>query len=147
MPVLNVTPEEFSEIVLIYLLDKINNDDSVYSKEHEFEEVIKKLKFIKPKLVNFYLQSPMKTKIGYKYIRDVFLKESLNKTSILRIYNDTLDENESFEEKKSLNENDIKSIVKSTIKKAREIKSKYNKTITEDILDKIIEKIMEKRNL
>jgi len=147
---INVSPEEFAGIVMIYLLDKINNLEEIKPYSEEFEKIWDKLSILKPLLVNYYLNCDINNRIFYKRIRDAFQKEDFSKDYVVNIINKNVSEeykDDDIEEKEIINENELeffktKEVVKKVvnlINKRRFYKGTY---LSEKELNKIIEKVL-----
>lgn len=81
---LNLTPQEFADFVMIFLMDKIVNKNEVVTGNPRFENFIEKAgSVIKPTLVKQYLDMDSITRVNYKRIKDVL--EGANKTHRIRI--------------------------------------------------------------
>lgn len=145
---INVTPEEFTSIIFLYLLDKINRPEEVGPHGESFDEIFEKLNQLKSHLARFFLSTDINNRIYYKRIRDVFVKEEFNTDYVIRIVENDL--NESINEETQDQENSandfyrIKDIVKKTISSMNKRKFYKGSYISEAEMDKIIEKIIER---
>ena len=73
MAVLNLTPEEFGDIALLFLADKAVNPEKVISGDNKFNDFMKKEGHIfKGKLLKYYLEAPPERRREYKFIKKVF---------------------------------------------------------------------------
>lgn len=70
---LNLTPDEFANIVTIFLYDKVLHPDKIATKNEEFNEFIDKIgSVIRPLLTKNYVNLPSDQRYNYKRIKDVF---------------------------------------------------------------------------
>ena len=83
----NVHPNDFADLVLIFLFDKMVNRDSVLPKNERFNELMNKLssKGVKAELLPYYMDSPVNLRTKYKMLKDTFIKpqSSTNTINIL----------------------------------------------------------------
>lgn len=146
---INITPEEFASIIMIYLLDRINNEEELIPDEEEFNKLMNNLERVKSYLVKFYLNSDVNNRIYYKRLRSVLEKEGLAETFTIKI-NKKSSTNESeninkIEKDTKINEVEVKSLVKDVIKKIRKRKFKKSTYMSEEELDNIIRKTINEK--
>lgn len=85
MATLNLTPEEFADIALMFLSDKAINPEKVATGNEHFNTFMSKnAPQIKNKLVKYYLDSNPQSRRWYKMIKRVFSGED-KKLQTLRI--------------------------------------------------------------
>ena len=74
MPKINVTPKEFADFSLIFLLNKILKPDEVVDGYEEFDEFGDTLtkKGMRSILLKYYLGLESNMRVKYKRIKDVF---------------------------------------------------------------------------
>lgn len=77
MPRLNVKTTEFADIVCCFLLDKMNNSDTVLplnAGNENFEDFIEVMKHkgLRSVLLTYYMHMDPQTRVRYRLIRDVF---------------------------------------------------------------------------
>jgi hypothetical protein len=74
MAIVNVTPGEFGDFVMVYLLDKVLHPDEVSKGNELFDDAIKELtaRGAKPTLTKYYLNVPSQMRFDYRRIKDVF---------------------------------------------------------------------------
>lgn len=146
---INITPEEFASIIMIYLLDRINNEEELIPDEEEFNKLMNNLERVKSYLVKFYLNSDVNNRIYYKRLRSVLEKDGLAETFTIKI-NKKSSTNESeninkIEKDTKINEVEVKSLVKDVIKKIRKRKFKKSTYMSEEELDNIIRKTINEK--
>ena len=71
MATLNLTPDEFFDIAVIYLFDQFMNPEQV-KNENAKEFITETRSFLKAKLIKYYLDSDTKNRFRYKRIKDSF---------------------------------------------------------------------------
>jgi len=71
---LNLTPNEFADLVASFLFDKMLKPDKVVPNNEMFNEFIDKMigKGAKSLLMSYYLNLPSEARLDYKRIKDVF---------------------------------------------------------------------------
>jgi hypothetical protein len=73
MATLNLTPEEFADIALLFLADKAINPDKVVTGNEKFNKFMEKnASQIKNKLLKYYLDADADRRKEYKFIKKVF---------------------------------------------------------------------------
>ncbi len=148
---INVTPEEFTSIMMIYFLDKLNNLEELRPHTEEFEKIWSKMDKLKAVLTQFYLNTDINNRIYYKRLRDVFEEKNFSQSYIINIVSGDLNENEILNEEKEtdvVNKEEIefykiKEIIKKVINlinKRRFYKGRY---LSDKEMDKIINKVLE----
>lgn len=147
---INISPEEFTSIIIIYLLDKINNADEIAPDTEEFDKLVKNLERSKSHLAKFYLNTDINNRIYYKRLRSVLEKEGIAETFTINIIkNEEINEseniNKSDDEDHNVDKNEIKSLVKDIIKKIRKRRFYKATYMSDEDLDKIIKKVMKER--
>lgn len=77
MATLNLSPEEFADIVVLFLADKAVNPEKVAIGNEQFNTFMKKNSgVIKSKLLQYYLDSDPSRRREYKWIKKVFTNEN-----------------------------------------------------------------------
>jgi len=140
-----VRPNEFFDIIMVFLYDMMDNIDYTVLDDPEILDMIEtfRLKGLKTNLMQYYLHLTAQQRIKYKLINDVFYSVLAN-NSIINI----LPYRESVKEDVSDDFYDIKDSIKKCISLMK--KQKYgnpNRVITDDVMDKIIEKVLKERKL
>jgi len=71
---LNLSPNEFADLVASFLFDKMLKPDKVVPNNEMFNEFIDKMigKGAKSLLMSYYLNLPSEARLDYKRIKDVF---------------------------------------------------------------------------
>ena len=74
MATINVTPKQFGDLTVSFLLDKILHPDEVATGNKEFDKFIESIKGkgAKSALTQHYVQMDSKSRLNYKRIKDVF---------------------------------------------------------------------------
>lgn len=140
-----VRPNEFFDVIMVFLYDMIDNIDYTVLDDPEILDMIEtfKLKGLKVNLMQYYLHLTAQQRMKYKFIKDIFYSVSAN-NSIINI----LPYRENIKEDVNDNFYDIKDSIKKCISLMK--KQKYgnpNRVITDDVMDKIIEKVLKEKEL
>lgn len=90
MPRLSTESTEFADFVCCFLLDKLNNMDSVVPENlgnSDFEDFCKilKNKGVRSILLQYYMQLPAQSRVRYRLLRDVFITDKPLKTADIHI--------------------------------------------------------------
>lgn len=86
MAVLNLTPEEFADIVLLFLADKAVNPEKVVTGNEPFNTFMRKnAQQIKGKLLKYYLDSDPQRRLEYKLIKKIFKEGAKGQMGRIRI--------------------------------------------------------------
>jgi len=128
--------EEFSDIIIKFLLDSLMNR-GIDIKNEEFQEILLKMEKcnIKPYMIHAYINMDSKTKQKYKIFKKVFEKNASGNSTV--VITPVKKEKEKIsKDKESL----IKTIVKKSLKLIKSHKNRYGQLISEETVDKIIEK-------
>jgi len=74
MATINLTPKQFGDLTVSFLLDKILHPDEVVSGDEEFDKFIDSIKSkgAKTALTQYYVQMDSQSRLNYKRIKDVF---------------------------------------------------------------------------
>jgi len=122
---LNLTPNEFADIVAVFLFDKFLYPDKVVPNNELFNELIDKLsgKGTKSLLMGYYLNMPTEMRLNYKRIKDV-LKGGGSSHEIRIVPEDKVDKKDK-KEKGGLIRKAVK-IVKKLLKKEEVSKEELN---------------------
>jgi len=153
---IDVTPEQFFTFVMMYLLDKINNNEYIRPLENEdVDELVDKLNIVRSHLTRYYLQTNTNERTNYRRMRRAF--ETFGYTRNYNIYiHDTLGENEK-NNKEILNENKekdidiskdfykLKDIVKDVVMELRNTKIRKSGYISQKEIDNLIEKTIKEK--
>lgn len=141
---INVTPEEFVSILMVYLLDKINNNEELYADNEDFNNLINNLKRVKSYLTKFYLNTDLDNRIYYKRLRPILEKESLTDSFTITIWKNNTNESENInkldEEENKISKSEVKKVTKDIIKRIRKRKFRKATYMPDEELDKIIAK-------
>jgi len=83
---INVTPEEFADVVCIFLLQKLLYPDEVVFGNPEFNKLMDTMnnKGMRSQLLNYYLNLPSSTRVKYKFMSKTLTYES-NEMSLIQI--------------------------------------------------------------
>lgn len=82
MAMLTKTSAEFADIVIIFLLDKLQNMDKVLIDNVDFNVLMETMRDrnMKPVFLKYFLQLDTKERIDYKRIRSAFTNQGKNHT-------------------------------------------------------------------
>ena len=89
MAKINVTPSEYGDITVAFLLDKLLHPEEVIPYNEDFNKYAKKMagKGMKPLSLNYYLRMDGNLRIYYKRIKKVFEGDQ-NQSAIIYIWPD-----------------------------------------------------------
>ena len=145
---INITPEEFARIVMIYLLDKVNNPDEIYPEGEDFDKIVEDLQKVKSSLTRFYLDADIDSKIYYKRLRGLMKKDNTTERFTIQVQRkEQTNESENInnaQQDNEINKYQIKDIVKRVIKTIRKRRFYKARFLSDEELDAIIEKIINK---
>jgi hypothetical protein len=115
MAKINVKPEEFPDIVVSFLLDKLLHPKEVVPENEEFNDVAKKMKdkALNTTLMQYYLGMDARKRNDYKRIKDVFDGTSQD----MMVINISPFESKKKREKAKKKEGIIKKVINKLIKK------------------------------
>ena len=128
MAKIRVEPNEFADVVISFLLDKILHPEEVVPNNDDFNEFTEKIrgKGLKTLMMKYYLNMDSRTRVKYKIIKDVF-EEGSSETSVINILP------EKVEKKKEMGKkNLLKKIIKKIIGDGT-ITDKEKKTLLESL--------------
>lgn len=113
MAKVNVTADEFADIVVAFLLDKLLNPEDIIPTNKEFDKYMEKMKLkgMKSVSLTYYLDLDTNLRVAYKRIKDTF-EAGKSKNSTIYIYPNK--ESKEEDDKKS---NMVKRIIKKLLKK------------------------------
>ena len=136
------SPDEFFDIIMIFLYDIMSNKDTTILKGEEREKIIDAIekRGLRTILMQYYLYLDSEKRLKYKRIKDLFYKFNANE-SIIKILSGNVYEDINSD----IPDNFYKT--KDTIRKCINImkKQKYknpNRVITDDMLDNIITHVL-----
>lgn len=94
MASINIDSDEFANLVVLFLLDKVANPDEVVPSNEMFNTFIEKTGLkMKPQLVNYYLSLDSLSRVQYKRIRPPLLKDGSKQSYTITIQNKVKKEN------------------------------------------------------
>lgn len=142
---INITPEEFTSIIIIYLLDKINNEEEIVPNNENFNKLLENLQRVKSQITKFYLNTELDNRIYYKRLRSVLEREGIDETFTINIIkenetNESENINKLHEEESKISHAETKELVKDVIKRIRKRKFRKATYMSDEELDKIIAK-------
>lgn len=124
MATLNLTTDEFFDIVMIYLFDQYMNPDQIKGNKHAKEFIENTSGRLKQALMKYYLDSETKNRFRYKRLKGVF-DGSDNQVNQIRIRPPEKSEEEA-EEKESKLKKLAKKIIGKVLKKEEISKEDIN---------------------
>jgi len=85
MAKINVTPDEFCDIVVSFLFDKMLHPDEIVPNNIEFNDLMESMrgKGLRSLFMNYYLSMDSNTRVKYKKIKNIF--DGSNMTSVINI--------------------------------------------------------------
>ena len=84
MSTINLTPKQFGDLTVSFLLDKMLHPDEVIPDDESFNKVIDSLEGRKGALTSYYVQMDSASRLQYKRIKDIF-DGSVNDTQTIKI--------------------------------------------------------------
>ena len=88
MASINITSDEFADLVVLFLLDKVANPDGVVPNNEMFNKFIERVgNKIKPQLVQYFLDLDAYSRVMYKRIQPPLLKDGNKSTYTIAIQN------------------------------------------------------------
>jgi hypothetical protein len=137
---IRVTPDEFADIVIAFLLDSIIQPGEILPNNLEFDYITDKMKNsgLKSPLLSYYIDTSSITRGKYKMIRDSFTGKNKQNTIVI-----SSDMNTKMPDDEKTT---IKNIVKQTLKVIKSHKMRRNNgmPLNEESVEKIIDKELEK---
>ena len=143
MPTINVTPNEFTDIVASFLIDNMVGDDLLLENE-EWDIIIKKMEKcgLKSYLMHMYMNMDTKTRTKYKNINNIFQYPDMGRYTI-NILRGKPKKDLPSKKKNSI----IKQMVKKSLKLIKSHRKRYGNLITEETVDKIIDRALKDENM
>lgn len=139
MASIRVTPDEFADFVIAFLLDSMMRSDKVLDENDEYHYIIRKMERagLKSQLLSYFLDTSAITRGKYKIISKSFTGEE-SQNSIVISGTPT----SSYDDKTT-----IKNIVKQTLRliKSHKLRKNNGMPLNEETIDKIIDKVLEKQ--
>lgn len=85
MPRVTLSQEEFADFVILFLLDKMLNEDEVVTKNEAFNEIIDDMerKGLRTKFLAYFFDVDSNQRVDYKRIKKGFTNRSTTDTMIL----------------------------------------------------------------
>jgi hypothetical protein len=113
MSKINVTANEFADIVVSFLLDKLLNPDEVIPSNEDFDKYMEKMKLkgMKSVSLTYYLNLNTNLRVAYKRIKSVF-EDDKSGSSVIYIY-----PNKKAKEETDKKASMVKRIMKKLLKK------------------------------
>lgn len=139
---IKVTPNEYADVTVAFLLDAMMKPEEVLPNNPEFHYIIKKMQRagLKSQLMSYYLDTSSITRGKYKVVRKSFIgKDVTNNIHITPSPDTELPDDE---------KTTIRNIVKQTLKiiKSHKLNRNSGLPLNEETVDKIIDKVLEKHN-
>lgn len=140
---ITVTPPEFAELLVCFLLDNMKSKENMLGNFEEWQQFIHWCNNtgMSSKLVDLYSHMDSKRRTDYKFISEIFKKNTSGTHTIL-ITGDKDTELVIKKKKDSL----IKRIIKKVIQVMKEHQYKTGWPVNETQLDKIIDRVTQKIN-
>ena len=135
MAKISVTSNEFADIVISFLLDKIMHSDEIIPDNEIFNDLSEKMrsKGMRSVLLQYYFDMDTNSRVKYKRIKGVFDNSSSNK-SVIEIVPEAFEVSEPEEPKDG--------IIKKAVKIAKALLLKQgNEKLTDSELERIVEEI------
>lgn len=131
MSQIRVTPEEFADLAIVFLMENLKSDDPIVDNErwNSLVELMED-RGVKPAVMKSYLKMDADTRVKYKRIKNVFDGGESAKINIAG----------SKEGKPDSIATDInKKFIKKVFKKIKEVRYRTSMPMTEERVDKIID--------
>lgn len=142
MASIKLTPDEFADVVVAFLLDSMMKSDDVLPESHEFHYIVKKMEMggMKAHLLSYFLDTSSITRGKYKVLRKSFVDKGQQNNILITA---DLAKDDKYDDKIT-----IKNIVKQTLRliKSHKMRKNNGMPLNEETVDKIIDKVMEKYN-
>lgn len=139
---INMTPEDFMTFVLIYLLDKINNQEELRPIDPEIDELMSNIQVIRSYLTRFYLQTDGNKRVVYNRMRKAFDRSGYSRRYTINILDDVSEAKNLSEESGNVPIQDdvfmVKEIVKDAVKQVQKRELKTNFPLSESSLENIV---------
>jgi len=139
---IKITPEEYADITISFLLDAMMKPEDVLPESLEFHYIIKKMRKsgLKSQLMSYYLDTSSITRGKYKVVRKSFTGDDVTN-------NIHISQTPGSQTPKDTKQT-IKNIVKQTLKiiKSHKLKRNSGMPLNEKTVDKIIDKVLEKQD-
>jgi hypothetical protein len=129
MAKINLTPSEFADFIIPFLLDNILNPDDVLNENNSFSNFISDIekKGMKPKILKYYIDLDSKTRLKYKKIRKIFTNEKIDNV-VINIFSEKKDK-----EKEDKENNLLKKSIKKLLNMDYNINHEEEKILNEFI--------------
>jgi len=103
MAKINVTRQEFADLVVAFLFDKLLHPEEVVPDDLKFNDLVESMrgKGLRSLFMNYYLDMDPKMRVKYKRIKDVFDRVG-TETSVINISPEKKEKPKSVVKKKSL---------------------------------------------
>lgn len=139
---IRVTPDQFADIVVAFLLDNIMHPKEILPNNAEFDYVTDKMKGsgLKSQLLSYYIDTSSITRGKYRMIRDSFTGQDNSNTIVISgKASEPLPDDEKLT---------IKNIVKQTLKLIKSHKMRCNNgmPLNESVVNQIIDKVLDNYN-
>jgi len=143
MASIHTTKEEFVDIILALLLDKILHPDEMINSNEDFNDMIDLMsrRGLKPLLLHYYMGTKAKSRSKWKHLRKNFLAGKSSSGSI-NMSAGKEDDQDTEDEPIKENINNVKDLVKKSIKSINYHRQRSNFPLSEDKIDKIIDKVL-----
>jgi hypothetical protein len=136
---IKVTPNQYADVTIAFLLDAMMKPDEVLPNNPEFHYIIKKMQKagLKSQLMSYYLDTSSITRGKYKVVRKSFTGKSDNNNIQITKSPDTKIPDDA--------KTTIRNIVKQTLKiiKSHKLNRNNGMPLNEKTVDKIIDKVLE----
>jgi hypothetical protein len=144
MPTINVTPNDFVDIVSCFLIDNMIGDELLIDNE-EWDIIISKMEKcgLKSYLMHMYMNMPSKTRTKYKYIDNIFHTDDIGRYTINILRQSKSEKKLPLKKKNGI----IKQVIKKSLKMIKSHKKRYGNVITEETVDKIIDRALKNENI
>ncbi len=137
MSSINITREQWPDLVIAFLLDKMIKGDDILGENEEFNELIKLMekRGMKPIFLHYYLSSDSILRSKYKMLSKS-LQTGKSESATIRV--DAGKPTKKDKEK----EGTIKSLIKKALKLVVAHKKRSGFPLSEDKVDKILDKLL-----
>lgn len=137
MSQINVSPDEFADIIICFLLDNFRSENTTLLPDNElWTEFVSLLerRGLEPQTLRYYMKLDANTRVSYKRIKGSF-ESGNNETSRINISA----KHESPDRKSKL---EIKDTIKNVIKLAKQVRESTGFPVNDEKLDKIIDHVI-----
>lgn len=136
-----VDREEFTYLIISFLLDNILHEDDMIIENEDWLKIMNKMKLggLKAHLMQAYVRMDTARRVDYKRIKNVFYEDSNQSYRISIKGHSDITEDQTYKYK-------MKDLIRETVRLITKEKIKTGYTVSSEKVDQIIEHVIEKQN-